>query len=224
MTLQGSSAKSTYLDSDDSDEADALNKIDLSSMLRSEYPDYLFATAENQEITFEAISLILGGGFPNTNWIPVAYYLENYSVPNNSECKYDSFTFGCVYKENVVNGPEIYHVGTFFIDNLRLINMEDEFKYHNSDLERRVAQLDNFIKSSRPSVQIRQKYMNELIQNNVEIIPYATSIPSNVYVYIISKLYVYKTFFFCAVVVSCLYVCRSKFLINPDSQGSKALN
>ena len=40
MALQGSSAKSTYLDGDDFDQADALNKIDLSSMLISEYPDY----------------------------------------------------------------------------------------------------------------------------------------------------------------------------------------
>ena len=61
-------------------------------------------------------------------------------------------------KENVVKVPEIYYVGTFFIDNLRLINMEDEFKYHDSNLERKVAKLDEFIKSSRPSVLRRQKY------------------------------------------------------------------
>jgi len=78
-------------------------------------------------------------------------------------------------KENVVKVPEIYYVGTFFIDNLRLINMEDEFKYHDSNLERKVAKLDEFIKSSRPSVLRRQKYIKELIQNDVEIIPYATA-------------------------------------------------
>jgi len=96
MALQGSSAKSAYLHDDDFDKADALNKIDLSSILISEYPDYLFATAKKELLTFQAFSLIVGGGFPNTNWIPVAYYLENYSETNNSEGEYDSFTFGCV--------------------------------------------------------------------------------------------------------------------------------
>ena len=51
------------------------------------------------------------------------------------------------------------------------------------------------------------------------------SIPSNVYIYIISKLYIYniqKVFLFVLFFVCML--CRSKFLINPNSQGPEALN
>jgi len=144
-------------------------------MLISDYPDYLFATAEKNEPTFNALSLIVGGGFPNTNWITVAYYLENYAETDGIKGQHDSFTFGCVYKENVVKGPEIYHVGTFFIDSSRLINIEGEFEYHDANLKRKVEKLDKFIERSRPPVQTRQKYINELIQNEVEIIPYATA-------------------------------------------------
>jgi len=71
-------------------------------MLISDYPDYLFATAEKNEPTFNALSLIVGGGSPNTNWITVAYYLENHSETDGIKGQYDSFTFGCVYKENVI--------------------------------------------------------------------------------------------------------------------------
>ena len=48
------------------------------------------------------------------------------------------------------------------------------------------------------------------------------SIPSNIYVYIFSKLYIYniqKVFSF----LVCM-LCRSKFLIIPNSQGPEALN
>jgi len=167
MALQGSS------DGGDFDEADASKEVYLPSMLKLDYPDYLFATEQEKQLTFQAFSLILGGGFPNTNWIPVAYYLENYS--QTVEGDFDSFTFGCVYKENVVKGPAIYHVGTFCVDNSRLITMEDEFKYHDFDLTIRVSQLDKFIEDSMESVKIRQEYINELIKNNVEIIPYTTA-------------------------------------------------
>ena len=167
MALQGSS------DGGDFDEADASKEVYLPSMLKLDYPDYLFAIEQEKQLTFQAFSLILGGGFPNTNWIPVAYYLENYS--QTVEGDFDSFTFGCVYKENVVKGPAIYHVGTFCVDHSRLITMEDEFKYHDFDLTRRVSQLDKFIEDSMESVKIRQEYINELIKNNVEIIPYTTA-------------------------------------------------
>ena len=167
MALQGSS------DGGDFDEADASKEVYLPSMLKLDYPDYLFATEQEKQLTFQAFSLILGGGFPNTNWIPVAYYLENYS--QTVEGDFDSFTFGCVYKENVVKGPAIYHVGTFCVDRSRLITMEDEFKYHDFDLTIRVSQLDKFIENSMESVKIRQEYINELIKNNVEIIPYTTA-------------------------------------------------
>jgi len=173
--LQGSSVNPEYSHGDRFDEANELFEIELSSMLESHYPDYLFVTEHKNEQTFNAIRLIVGGGFPNTNWITVAYYLENYSESDSNQYDYDSFTFGCVYKENVVKGPEIYHVGTYYIDNSSLLNLETEFRYHDDVLTRYVQKLDKFIDSSRQTVQERNKYMKELVNNKVEIVPYATA-------------------------------------------------
>ena len=114
-------------------QVNALSETDLSSTLMSEYPDYLFITADEDEATFNALRLIVGGGFPNTNWITVAYYMENYSETNGEEANYESLTFGCVYRENVVKGPAIYHVGTYYIDSSCLIDLEKDFGYHDDD-------------------------------------------------------------------------------------------
>ena len=140
------------------------------SILDQYSPDYLFVTEYDQERTFKAFSLILGGGFPNTNWITVAYYLENFSESNN---EYDSYTFGCVYRENVVNGPDIYHVGTYYIDSSCLLTLEDEFVYHDHILKYYVTNIESFIQNSHQTVEKRKGYIKELVDNKVEIVPYA---------------------------------------------------
>jgi len=168
-------AKSKHSHSDEFDEVYALFEMDLTSMLMLDYPDYSFITADKNEETFNALRLIVGGGFPNTNWITVAYCIENYSESDGTEGNYESLTFGCVYRANVVKGSAIYHVGTYYIDNSCLIDLEKDFRYHDDDLKKYVDRLDRFIIKSRETVKIRKEYIKEFIQNEVEIVPYATA-------------------------------------------------